>query len=142
MPAHALRVAIRTKASCLFLTLAAPAIQQKPMSTFNLPDTSIPIHLPPDLSEAQLLSFPAFRTWIGTLQQSLSTQQDKSHTFHTAPYKLRQIDIQSVDFFGGKRIGFLKLKAEVTNDNGEKLPGSVLLRGGSVAMMVNLTTPG
>ncbi len=100
------------------------------MSTFNLPNSKpeVPIHLTSDLSQEQLLSFPAFKTWISTLQHSLSTQQNKSHTFHSAPYKLRNIQIQSVDFFGGKRVGFIKLKAEVSNDKGEKLPGSVFVR--------------
>lgn len=107
------------------------------MSSFILPksDPEVLVSLTSDLSQDQLLSFPAFKTWISTLQHSLSTQKQKSHTFHSTPYKLRKIDIQTVDFFGGKRIGFIKLKAEVANDNGEKLPGSVFLRGGSVAMM-------
>ena len=110
------------------------------MSTFILPKSSpeVPINLTPDLSQDQLLSFPAFKTWISTLQHSLSTQAQKSHTFRSNPYKLRKIDIQSVDFFGGSRIGFVKLKAEVSNDAGEKLPGSVFLRGGSVGMMVRV----
>lgn len=108
------------------------------MTTFILPNSTpeVPIQLTPDLSKDQLLSFPAFKAWISTLQQSLRTQKQDTHVHHSAPYQLRKIDIQSVDFFGGNRIGFIKLKAEVSNDNGEKLPGSVFLRGGSVAMMV------
>ena len=100
------------------------------MSTFYLPNSKpeVPIHLTSDLSQEQLLSFPAFKTWVSTLQHSLSTQHNKSHTFHSTPYKLRNIQIQSVDFFGGKRVGFIKLKAEVSNDKGEKLPGSVFVR--------------
>ncbi|KAI9845723.1 MAG: hypothetical protein M1837_004556 [Sclerophora amabilis] len=111
------------------------------MSTFDLPGTSppVPIQLTSDLSQDQLLSFPAFKHWTSTLQHSLSLQTaDQKHTFHNAPYILRRIQIQSVDFFGGERVGFIKLKAEVSNDNGEKLPGSVFLRGGSVGMMVIL----
>ncbi|KAI4282060.1 MAG: hypothetical protein L6R38_003209 [Xanthoria sp. 2 TBL-2021] len=110
------------------------------MSTFTLPNSEpkVPVNLTRDLSEDQLLAFSAFKTWISTLQHSLSTQQDPSHAFNPAPYKLRKIDVQSVDFFGGKRLGFLKLKADISNDNGEKLPGSVFLRGGSVAMMLIL----
>ena len=50
---------------------------------------------------------------------------------------LRKIDIQTVDYFGGERIGFVKLQAEVSNDEGEKLPGAVFLRGGSVGMLVS-----
>lgn len=106
------------------------------MATFKLPNTEVPVTLTEDLSQDQLLSFPAFKTWISTLQHSLSTQQDQSHTFHACPYKLRSVSIQAVDFFGGGRVGFIKLKAEISNDDGEKLPGSVFLRGGSVAMMV------
>lgn len=108
------------------------------MSTFNLPNSTppIPVHIPSDLTQDQLLSFPAFKTWLSTLQNSLSLQRNRSHTFHSGPYALRKIDIQSVDFFGGGRLGFIKLKVDVSNDNGEKLPGSVFLRGGSVGMMV------
>ena len=32
------------------------------------------------------------------------------------------------DFFGGAKIGFIKLKAEVTNDMDEYIPGSVFVR--------------
>ena len=110
------------------------------MSTFTLPESKpgVPINLTSDLDKDQLLSFPAFKTWINTLQHSLDIQKNKSHTFNAAPYKLRKIDIQAVDYFGGKRLGFIKLKAEISNDNGEKLPGSVFLRGGSVGMMLIL----
>ncbi|KAI4199949.1 MAG: hypothetical protein LQ350_004301 [Teloschistes chrysophthalmus] len=110
------------------------------MSTFTLPrsDPAVAVNLTSNLSQDQLLAFPAFQKWIATLQHSISTQQDQHHTFNAAPYKLRKIDIQSADFFGGKRLGFLKFQAEVSNDNGEKLPGSVFLRGGSVGMMLIL----
>ena len=108
------------------------------MSTFILPDSSpeTPVKLTSDLSRDQLLTFPAFKNWISTLQHSLSLQKQDNHAFYACPYKLREIDIQHVDFFGGGRLGFIKLKAEVSNDDGEKLPGSVFLRGGSVGMMV------
>ena len=100
------------------------------MSMFTLPNCKpeVPVRLTSDLSQEQLLSFPAFKTWISTLQHSLSTQQNKSHTFHSAPFKLRKIKIQSVDFFGRGRVGFIKLEAEISNDDGEKLPGSVFVR--------------
>ena len=41
-------------------------------------------------------------------------------------------------FFGGGNLGFVKLKADISNDEGEKLPGIVFLRGGSVAMLLIL----
>ncbi|CAI7572040.1 hypothetical protein N7533_004245 [Penicillium manginii] len=109
------------------------------MSSFTLPGSpSTRVNSTPDLSQDDLLSFPAFNTWISTLQASLAQQQNPVHEFHHDPYILRQIDIQSVDRFGGSRLGFIKLKADVSNRSGEHLPGSVFLRGGSVGMLLIL----
>ena len=112
------------------------------MSSFKLPDSDVVVHSngPQTLSKDQLLSFRPFKEWLNTFQLSLKAQKDTSHTFHDAPYKLRYVQIQAIDFFGGERIGFIKMKTEVTNDAGEKLPGSVFLRGGSVAMLVQCLT--
>jgi ADP-sugar diphosphatase len=110
-------------------------------STFHIPNTDppIPITHPTSLTQSQLLTFPAFKTWLATLQKSLSLQQtSKSHPFHKTPYALKSIEIQSVDFFSNQRLGFLKLKANISNDEGEHLPGSVFMRGGSVAMLIIL----
>ncbi|EGC48946.1 NUDIX hydrolase [Histoplasma capsulatum var. duboisii H88] len=110
------------------------------MSTFILPNSTpqLLVSLTPNLSQDQLLTFPAFKVWLSTLQHSLSRQADPPHEFHAAPYILRSIQIQAADFFGGKnRLGFVKLKADVSNDNGEK-PGSVFLRGGSVGVLLIL----
>lgn len=104
--------------------------------------TAVGVHLPehePDcLKHDELVHFPAFRTWLATLQHSLGQQSNESHAFHSAPYALRGIEIQAVDRFGGNRLGFIKLSAIVINNDGERLPGSVFLRGGSVAMFVTL----
>lgn len=128
----------RVRLAARHLSSIGPPIKAT-MSTFILPNSEpeVPINLTSDLYPDQLLSFPAFKTWIETLQQSLATQAYESHIFYDDPYRLRKIDVQSVDFFGGKRLGFVKLQAEVSNERGEKLPGSVFLRGGSVGMMVS-----
>ena len=115
------------------------------MPKFKLPDldpevfVSIPTGY--DLSLEQLLAFPAFKNWLSTLRHSLSLQQDPIHTFNSDPYKLRGIEIQSIDHFGGNRLGFIKFKTDISNDAKEKLPGAVFLRGGSVAMMVSTDFP-
>lgn len=121
--------------------LLLTARQLRRMSTFALPDTkpAVSVQLTPDLSQSQLVAFPAFKIWLSTLKHSLSRQQDQSHEFHAAPYLLRKIEVQATDFFGGGRLGFVKLRADVSNDHGEKLPGSVFLRGGSVGMLVRNT---
>lgn len=115
---------------------------RRTMSSFTIDEEAaalLTVNSTPDLSKDQLLAFPAFKIWLSTLQRSLARQRNTSHEFHSAPYVLRKIDIQAVDFFKGGRLGFLKLKAEVSNDKGETLPGSVFLRGGSVGMLVSLT---
>ncbi|KAJ5461632.1 uncharacterized protein N7458_003184 [Penicillium daleae] len=108
------------------------------ISTFTLPWSDLRINSTPDLAQDELLAFPAFKTWLSTLQSSLARQSNPSHEFHGDPYVLRQIDVQAVDRFGGGRLGFVKLKADVSNGQGEKLPGSVFLRGGSVGMLLIL----
>ncbi|PVH68600.1 hypothetical protein DL98DRAFT_522648 [Cadophora sp. DSE1049] len=108
------------------------------MSTFSLPDTDISVELVNDLSKKELLEIPAFKNWIKTLQGNLSLQNSTpSHEFHKSPYVLRAIHIQAIDRFG-KRLGFVKLAATITNSERESLPGAVFLRGASVGMMVLL----
>lgn len=46
--------------------------------------------------------------------------------------------VQSVDYFGPEKIGFVKISADVRNSKGEYLPGIAFLRGGSVAMLMIL----
>ncbi|KAE8354835.1 hypothetical protein BDV28DRAFT_155909 [Aspergillus coremiiformis] len=112
------------------------------MSTFSIPcdhgQQSLLVNCTPDLNKDDLLRFPAFQIWLSTLRYSLKRQQHPSHEFHKDPYVLRKIVIQAVDFFKGGRLGFIKLKAEVSNKNGESLPGSVFLRGGSVGILLLL----
>lgn len=107
------------------------------MSTFTLPNSNTQVKSIADLSQEELLAFPAFGVWIETLRRSLAAQNVTSHAFHGDPYVLRGIEIQAIDRFGGGRLGFVKMKAEVSNESGESLPGSVFLRGGSVAMLVS-----
>lgn len=72
------------------------------------------------------------------LEKSLTLQTNTSHPFHSDPYALRSVTVQSFDLFGGQRLGFVKLTAKVSNEAGETLPAAALLRGPSVAMLVTL----
>jgi ADP-sugar diphosphatase len=111
------------------------------MSSFRLPQThaffpGVEITLPPNLTRDKLLTFKPFNNWLSTLHQSLAKQTHATHPFHESPYKLRFIEIQVADFFTQTHLGFLKLRATVTNDDDECLPGAVFMRGGSVAVLV------
>lgn len=107
-------------------------------------EEQIPTTLPGNITKKQLEEFPAFKTWRNALKENLEQQSiNKNHPFYEDPYKLRSIDVQSVDWFG-LNIGFVKLKAilqsEKLNDKGEHktLPGISFLRGGSVAVLMIL----
>ncbi|KAK4135839.1 hypothetical protein BT67DRAFT_376377 [Trichocladium antarcticum] len=130
----------RTWTPPLFSRLAWPATRK--MSTFNHPTHNIPITLPTGLTQDQLLAFHPFTTWLATLQTSLLSQTTTpAHPFHSAPYALHSITVQSHDLFGRPphaRVGFVKLTTHIANAAGETLPGAVFLRGPSVAMLVML----
>lgn len=102
-------------------------------------NTDIEITLPPNLSQSTLESFIPYQTWRKSLTTSLQSQSSPNHPFTKSPYSLKSITVQSCDFFGGNRLGFLKLKADISNANGEHIPGSVFMRGGSVAMLIVLS---
>ncbi|KAJ6447008.1 NUDIX domain-containing protein [Purpureocillium lavendulum] len=99
---------------------------------------NVSIDLPDGLAKDELQSFRPFQTWIRTLNKSLSLQSQTAHPFHSDPYALRSVKVQSFDRFGGARLGFVKLSATVSNSASETLPAAALLRGPSVAMLVML----
>ncbi|KAI1460153.1 hypothetical protein F4805DRAFT_17221 [Annulohypoxylon moriforme] len=119
----------------------APLVSLPP-TTITLKPTNIKVELPSGLSEKKFLAFSPFSNWYETLTHSLSLQHvNPKHPFHSDPYSLKSIEIQSFDLFGKpphQRLGFLKLVADVSNAAGESLPGSVFLRGPSVAMLIIL----
>ncbi|TDZ35944.1 Nudix hydrolase 14 [Colletotrichum spinosum] len=108
------------------------------MPTITLKDGGVQVSLPTGLTQDQLLSFRPFNNWVKGLTSSLALQaHNANHPFHADPYHLRRIAVQSFDMFG-PRVGFVKVKAEVSNSAGESLPAVVFLRGPSVAMLVIL----
>ncbi|KAF2674948.1 NUDIX family hydrolase [Microthyrium microscopicum] len=108
-----------------------------PVSFHNREDTPTEKRL----TQEKIQKFRPFREWTERLNKAISLQADSNHPFHKAPYKLRSIEVQAVDFFGSgssARIGFLKIYANINNDQKDWLPGAVFLRGSSVAMMIIL----
>ncbi|KAF7535596.1 hypothetical protein G7054_g5226 [Neopestalotiopsis clavispora] len=110
------------------------------MTTIRLQSAvDVDIVVPEGLSQDMLEKFSPLNRWLTRLIKSLAQQHtNPSHPFRSEPYALRQVKIQSFDLFGGERIGFLKLQADVRNARDEHLPGSIFLRGPSVAMLVLL----
>ena len=108
----------------------------------TITSNEIQVKLSDDISEKEIDEFPACKTWAKTLKRSLEAQKSPNHPFHENPYRLRSITVQAVDRFGGGRIGFIKLQADIRTDDDQKLPGSIFMRGGSVAMLLILQVEG
>jgi ADP-sugar diphosphatase len=104
------------------------------MSTFTIPfaSSSVAVIVPDHLSvtQHQLNQFAPFRSWVDSLEKSIKNTP--------GTFSLRSIDIQSVDIFSKNKIGFVKLKANLIHPNGRPLPGIVMLRGGTVSILVVL----
>jgi ADP-sugar diphosphatase len=127
-------------------------------------DAAIPVYLPYSLKESEFYSllpgpssspaftFPALLNWLTKLLKDFKLQDNENHPYHKHPYKLRELEVQAVDWFWrdipGKedKLGFMKLQAKIETDpyvhDGEEearadwIPGAVFLRGGSVAILV------
>ncbi|KAI8942192.1 hypothetical protein NX059_000278 [Plenodomus lindquistii] len=103
-------------------------------------------------SSKPAFGFPALQNWFSKLNQNLKLQHHDHHPFHNHPYRLREIEIQAVDWFWRNKpgqedkLGFMKIQAKIETDpymhDGEDtvradwLSGAVFLRGGSVAMLI------
>jgi len=70
------------------------------------------------------LASKIFQDWLSRINSPLSD----GLTFH-------KITIQSVDLFG-PRVGFVKFVADAKNEAGKFVPGIVVLRGGSVCILL------
>ncbi|KAK7207206.1 hypothetical protein BZA70DRAFT_252882 [Myxozyma melibiosi] len=102
--------------------------------TYNSVRVEIPAYLSSTLGAEQVQKFPPFVRWFERLQASLASTASGGVGKY---YQLKNIEIQSADFFAkGTKLGFLKIKALVEDDTGSSLPGIVLLRGQSVAILV------
>lgn len=94
------------------------------MTSLLFRDRPVPVTfaVPEDHAQAAIASSP-FQTWLQRCQQQ--------------NLEIFAIEIQSVDFFGSRGVGFVKLKADVRLD-GQRLPGICFLRGDAVCIFVAL----
>ncbi|GLU05714.1 hypothetical protein SLE2022_227970 [Rubroshorea leprosula] len=115
-------------------------------STSSTHTISLPCQLgqPVEVVAAPGLSDTEFRTAIDSslFKQWLKNLQSKSGILANGDMTLTQVLIQGVDMFG-KRIGFLKFKADIIHKmTGKKVPGIVFARGPAVAVLILLQSEG
>lgn len=100
-------------------------------------EVTIPDHV--SLTQDQLLNYIPFKEWLKTTGKTLDLQEtDKDHRFHKEKkrFRLRSILIESVNWWG-PRIGFIKMDTTITNGESDRaLPGTIFMRGGSVAVLI------
>ncbi|KAF2735987.1 NUDIX domain-containing protein [Polyplosphaeria fusca] len=97
--------------------------------------------VPENLTPEQLTNFVPFQDWKRSLHHALSLQsRHPDHPFNKHPWRLEAIQVQSVVWFTETRLGFVMLQAVVKNDKegAMPLPGTVFLRGNSVAVLIIL----
>jgi hypothetical protein len=68
----------------------------------------------------QVLSFQPFKDWLTAFDQQQKSRQNE--------FDVESIHIQNIDYFGSKKIGFVKFKTQVTfKDSGKNAPGIVFM---------------
>ncbi|KAL5815312.1 hypothetical protein ACOSQ3_026100 [Xanthoceras sorbifolium] len=101
---------------------------------------SQPVHVlgAPGLTEIEFrnaIESSLFKQWLNNLQS-------ETGILANGDMLLKQVLIQGVDMFG-KRIGFLKFKADIFyKETGKKVPGIVFARGPAVAVLILLDSGG
>ncbi|KAM7525659.1 hypothetical protein LguiA_015561 [Lonicera macranthoides] len=109
-----------------------------PTHTINLPSQPVPIVAGPGVSFGQLknaIESSLFQQWLKNIQT-------ETGILANGDMSLNQVLIQGVDMFG-KRVGFLKFKADVIDkQTGQKVPGIVFARGPAVAVLILLESEG
>ncbi|KAJ1854922.1 hypothetical protein GGF49_003698 [Coemansia sp. RSA 1853] len=105
--------------------------------TLRLCKAQIRLECPPSLTRTISLEtiqkFPPLVQWLDTLDTQTLNAKDK--------IAVDKITVQSIDEFSSGKIGFLKFTVSATHTaENKQLPGTVFLRGGSVAMLIILRT--
>ncbi|KAK9668239.1 hypothetical protein RND81_13G043800 [Saponaria officinalis] len=106
--------------------------------TISLPSQLVEVIAAPGITPSDFRSAidsSLFQKWLRNLQSESGVLVDGS-------LSLNKVIIQGVDYFG-KRVGFLKFKADIVDKEiGEKVPGIVFARGPAVAILILLESDG
>ncbi|XWS49844.1 hypothetical protein CRYUN_Cryun12cG0038000 [Craigia yunnanensis] len=154
LPMSALTLPKRLVASFSLTLLLHRHTRTKPfcskMSATSSTSLTRSISLPTELGQpVQIVAAPGlsdseFRSAIESslFRQWLKNLESESGILANGDMTLTQVLIQGVDMFG-KRIGFLKFKADIIDKGtGNKVPGIVFARGPAVAVLILLESEG
>ncbi|XP_076895998.1 nudix hydrolase 14, chloroplastic-like [Bidens hawaiensis] len=109
-------------------TINLPTRPTEPVTVVAAPGVS-------DTDFRNAIGCSLFEQWLKNIQSEKGLLADGS-------LSLKKVLIQGVDMFG-KRVGFLKFKADVIDkDTGQNVPGIVFARGPAVAVLILLESEG
>lgn len=90
--------------------------------TLNIGKETVPITTKLDVDVASVLEFQPFKEWASALSNEMKGANENGEEL-----KIRNIEIQSVDYFGPK-IGFIKFKVDaIFTETGKSVPGIVFM---------------
>lgn len=68
----------------------------------------------------QVMAFQPFKDWLQAFEEQQKQRKNE--------FDINSIDIQNIDYFGSKKVGFVKFKADVSfKDTGKSAPGIVFM---------------
>ncbi|KAK1436186.1 hypothetical protein QVD17_01964 [Tagetes erecta] len=129
---------LRTIISANMSTDSSPFQITHTINLSSQPTEPVTLVAAPGVSDADFrnaIACSLFEQWLKNIQSEKGLLADGS-------LSLKQVLIQGVDMFG-KRVGFLKFKADVIDkETGNKVPGIVFARGPAVAVLILLESEG
>ncbi|QCD81251.1 nudix hydrolase 14, chloroplastic [Vigna unguiculata] len=130
---HASNWVWKKKVFCCKMSTESPSLTHT-ITLPNKPNEPVHIVAAPGVSHSDFwnaVESSLFKQWLHNLQTENGILADGTMS-------LRQVLVQGVDMFG-KRIGFLKFKADIFDkETGKKIPGIVFARGPAVAVLILL----
>ncbi|WVZ25175.1 hypothetical protein V8G54_003719, partial [Vigna mungo] len=127
----------KKKVFCCKMSSESPSLTHT-ITLPNKPNEPVHIVAAPGVSHSDFwnaVESSLLKQWLHNLQTDNGILADGTMT-------LRQVLVQGVDMFG-KRIGFLKFKADIFHkETGKKIPGIVFARGPAVAVLILLESEG
>ncbi|KAL8543847.1 hypothetical protein ACS0TY_004415 [Phlomoides rotata] len=124
----ALKMTSESTATQLTHTITLPGQLDQPLTVVAAAGVS-------DTDFRNAIECSLFKQWLKNIQT-------ENGPLSNGAMSVRQVIIQGVDMFG-KRVGFLKFKADVIDkETGNKIPGIVFARGPAVAVLILLESDG
>ncbi|CAK9173122.1 unnamed protein product [Ilex paraguariensis] len=128
----------RTRTISTKMSIASPSQLTHTINLTSQPAEPVRVVAAPGISDSDFrnaIESSLFKRWLKNIQSATGLLADGAMT-------LEQVLIQGVDMFG-KRVGFVKFKADVLDKKtGKKVPGIVFARGPAVAVLILLDSKG